>query len=312
MTYLDDFRDRAQIRALGFGGLRAAVGRCGAARLADVRQSAARLVRDRALRPDARPAAKARRRGFTPLFRELYLPSITPHSCDPARFCVRGRGRQQCVRVLFSAVLSSTRNRRRSNLNPPTLNLATNDGQVDCSYCQPGASRWPASGNWRHKETFELALSLGHDRGGEFAHIYDFQHFYCTPVRPAVAAALPFSAARMIGALFWVDLPCGSCLPHTSFHTTQPDAEGMWEDAGGQGGVEAGDADDSLDTRSAGVRASQAARRAYRWLRMTHSKLLIDLQLSCYTDMRSRIEYSCLAICVSFAHIHFGVARWGQ
>ena len=30
-------------------------------------------------------------------------------------------------------------------------------------------------------ETFELAKSLGHDRGGEFGHLYDFSQFYCTP-----------------------------------------------------------------------------------------------------------------------------------
>lgn len=52
---------------------------------------------------------------------------------------------------------------------------------VDVSYCQPGENLWPASGNFGHLETFELAKSLGHDRGGEFGHVYDFSHFYCTP-----------------------------------------------------------------------------------------------------------------------------------
>lgn len=51
---------------------------------------------------------------------------------------------------------------------------------ADVSYCQPGPHRWPASGNWGHLKTFSLARSLGHDRGGEFAHIYDFEPFYCT------------------------------------------------------------------------------------------------------------------------------------
>ena len=52
---------------------------------------------------------------------------------------------------------------------------------VDVSYCQPGEMKWPASGDWGHLETFELAKSKGHDRSGAMAHIFDFEHFYCSP-----------------------------------------------------------------------------------------------------------------------------------
>jgi hypothetical protein len=52
---------------------------------------------------------------------------------------------------------------------------------VDVSYCQPGVMKWPASGNWGHLKTYDLARSKGHDRAGEMAHIFNFEHFYCSP-----------------------------------------------------------------------------------------------------------------------------------
>lgn len=45
---------------------------------------------------------------------------------------------------------------------------------VDCSYCQKGPL-WPA--NSRNREISEYALTAGYDKGGKFAHLFDFTQF---------------------------------------------------------------------------------------------------------------------------------------
>jgi hypothetical protein len=45
---------------------------------------------------------------------------------------------------------------------------------VDCSYCQKGPL-WPA--NSRNREISEYALSAGYDKGGKYAHLFDFTQF---------------------------------------------------------------------------------------------------------------------------------------
>ena len=45
---------------------------------------------------------------------------------------------------------------------------------VDCSYCQKGPL-WPA--NKRNREIKEYALAAGYDRGGKYAHLFDYTQF---------------------------------------------------------------------------------------------------------------------------------------
>jgi len=45
---------------------------------------------------------------------------------------------------------------------------------VDCSYCQKGPL-WPA--NKRNREIKEYALTAGYDRGGKYAHLFDYTQF---------------------------------------------------------------------------------------------------------------------------------------